>query len=299
MPIFASQLFTTTPPMPNPLNLLGSVSQSFTTKGKFFLLHRAIFFLLTLSFTVASSYPAQAETAETAPPALKEALAQIDAAANRRDASAVMEFYSDRFKNGDGLNRSTLEEALKKFWSNYPQLTYRTELQSWQNEGNGIIAETITYITGTGSNNGMNGKLEATLRSRQRYEGQKIVFSEILAEASQIASGSNPPTVTVNLPEQVSVNQSFSFDAIVKEPLGDDMLLGTAIEEPITPERYTQPSDFELELLSGGGLFKEGKAPEKKENLWISGILIRADGTTTITRRLLVTNGSASRSSSR
>lgn len=240
---------------------------------------------------MAATNPAKAETAETAPPALKEALSQIDAAANRRDASGVMEFYSNNFKNGDGLNRKAMEEALKKFWEHYPQLNYRTELQSWQNEGNAIVAETITYITGSSSSNGVKGKLESTLRSRQRYEGQKIVYSEILAEASQLVSGSNPPTVQVNLPAQVSVNQSFAFDAIVKEPVGDGILLGTAIEEPITPERYSQPSDFELELLPGGGLFKEGKAPEKKENHWISAVLIRADGMTTITRRLLVVNG--------
>ena len=285
--------------MPNPLNLLGLLSQFCSTKAKLFSPHKSIFFLLTLSLTVASAYPVKAETAETAPPALKEALSQIDAAANRRDASGVMEFYSKNFKNSDGLNRKAMEEALKKFWEHYPQLNYRTELQSWQNEGNAIIAETITYITGSSSSNGIKGKLESTLRSRQRYEGQKIVSSEILAEASQVASGSNPPTVQVNLPEQVSVNQQFAFDAIVKEPLGDDMLLGTAIEEPITPERYNQSSDFELELLPGGGLFKEGKAPAKKENSWISAVLIRADGMTTITRRLLVVDGGrGSRSSS-
>jgi hypothetical protein len=285
--------------MANPLNLLGLFSQFCNTKAKLFSPHRSIFFLLTLSLTVTSANPAQAETAETAPPALKEALSQIDAAANRRDASGVMQFYGNNFKNGDGLNRSAMEEVLKKFWEHYPQLNYRTELQSWQNEGNAIVAETITYITGSESSNGMTGKLESTLRSRQRYEGQKIVYSEILAEASQLTSGSNPPTVQVNLPAQVSVNQAFAFDAIVKEPLGDGMLLGTAIEEPITPERYSQPSDFELELLPGGGLFKEGKAPVIKENRWISAVLIRANGMTTITRRLLVVDGGrGSRSSS-
>ena len=285
--------------MPNPLNLLSLLSQFCSTKAKLFSYHKSIFFLLTLSLAVASAYPVKAETAETAPPALKEALSQIDAAANRRDAPAVMQFYSNNFKNGDGLNRSAMEEALKKLWEHYPQLNYRTELQSWQNEGNAIVAETITHITGSGLSNGMKGKLESTLRSRQRYEGQKIVSSEILAEASQLTSGSNPPTVQVNLPDQVSVNQPFAFDAIVKEPLGNDMLLGTVIEEPISPDRYSKPSDFELELLPGGGLFKEGKAPGKKENRWISAVLIRSDGMTTITRRLLVVDGAkGSRSSS-
>ncbi|HEY9599758.1 MAG TPA: nuclear transport factor 2 family protein, partial [Cyanophyceae cyanobacterium] len=223
-----------------------------------------------------------------APPQLKETLAQIDAAANRRDIQSVMQFYNANFKNSDGLTRASMEQALAKLWEQYPQLTYRTELKDWQTQGNNIVAETVTYITGNQEANGTPTKLESTLRSRQRFDNQTIVGQEILSERTQLTSGANPPDVQVLLPEQVRIGQQFNFDVIVKQPLGDDLLLGTALEEPIKPELYTKPSNFELELLPAGGIFKQGKAPLKPENHWVSAILVRGDGITMITQRLQV-----------
>jgi hypothetical protein len=43
--------------------------------------------------------------------------------------------------------------------------------------------------------------------------------------------------------------------------LGDDLLLGTALEEPIKPERLIKPANLKLEILPAGGVFKLGKAP--------------------------------------
>ncbi|NEO47624.1 MAG: nuclear transport factor 2 family protein, partial [Moorea sp. SIO4A3] len=98
----------------------------------------------------------------------------------------------------------------------------------------------------------------------------------------------NPPNVTVKLPEQVRIGQRFNFDAIVTEPLGDDLLLGVAIEESVSPQRYTNPTDIDLESLTAGGIFKVGRAPLLPEDRWISAILIRGDGMIMITRRLHV-----------
>jgi 23S rRNA-/tRNA-specific pseudouridylate synthase len=152
-----------------------------------------------------------------------------------------MQFYSGNFKNSDGLTRSGMEQALTQLWKRYSQLTYRTELQDWKADGNAIVAETITTITGTQQSEGTPMTLQSTLRSRQRLENQKIVQQNILAERTQITSGAKPPTVQVNLPDQVRVGQSYNFDVIVKEPLGDDLLLGTAMDEPIKPELYAKP----------------------------------------------------------
>jgi hypothetical protein len=248
----------------------------------------SVFFLLTVGLTAGWTVNARAESPETAPPQLKDSLTQIDAAANRRDVQGVMQFYAANFKNSDGLNRASLEGALTKLWERYSQLNYRTELQNWKTDGNAIVADTVTRIVGTRNSDGTTMKIESTLRSRQRFEGQKIVQQEILAERSQITSGANPPTVEVNLPEQVRPGQQFNFDVIVKEPLGDSLLLGTAMEESIKPDSYTKPSNFDLDLLPAGGIFKVGKAPIKPENRWISGVLIRGDGMTMITQRLQV-----------
>lgn len=279
--------------MRNPVNLLCRLSQSLPVKAQSFSLKGSLFFLLTVGLTTGWTVKVQAESPDTAPPQLKETLAQIDAAANQRDVEAVLGFYHADFQNSDGLTRATLEQALTQLWERYPELNYRTQLQSWQNEGNGIVAETVTYITGTKLKNGTSHTLESTLRSRQRYEDQKIVYSEILTEQTQITSGANPPRVKVNLPDQVRIGQQFYFDVIVQEPLGDNLLLGTAVEQKIQTDRYTQPSDFDLELLPAGGIFKMGRAPLRQEDHWVSAVLIWGDGMTTITRRLQVVDRSS------
>ena len=274
--------------MYNPATSLRRLSQSLSTNAKSLSWSCSVFFLLTLGLTAGWTLDAQAESPETAPPQLKDVLTQIDAAANRRDVKAIAQFYSANFKNSDGLTRASMEKVLSKFWERYSQVNYRTELRDWKSEGNGIVAETVTHITGTQASDNLSMKLDSTLRSRQRFEGQKIVQQDILAERTQLTSGANPPVVEVNLPEQVRIGQQFNFDVIVKEPLGDGFLLGTALEEPIKPELYTKPADFELELLPAGGIFKVGKAPVRAENRWISAVLIRGDGMTLITQRLQV-----------
>ena len=245
-------------------------------------------FLVTVGLTVGGAKMARSESPETAPPQLKDLLTQIDTAANRRDARGVMQFYSNNFKNSDGLNRGSMEKALTQLWQRYPQLNYRTELKDWKSEGNALVAETVTYITGTKPDSGATLKLESTLRSRQRIENQKIVQQDILAERTQQMSGANPPTVDVQLPEQVRPGQQFSFDVIVKEPLGDNLLLGGALEDAIKPNLYTKPSEFKLDVLPAGGIFKLGKAPTKPQNHWLSAVLVRKDGMTMVTQRLQV-----------
>jgi hypothetical protein len=92
----------------------------------------------------------------------------------------------------------------------------------------------------------------------------------------------------VKLPEQVRVGQEFNFDVIVNEPLGDNLLLGTALEEAIKPDLYSKPTEFDLELLPAGGIFKVGKAPLRPEDRLISAVLIRGDGMIMVTQRLQV-----------
>jgi hypothetical protein len=94
--------------------------------------------------------------------------------------------------------------------------------------------------------------------------------------------------VNFQLPEQVLIGQRFSLDAIVQEPLGNDVLLGAVLEEPINIQSYLESESIDLELLSAGGLFKLGTAPVIPEPRWISAVLIRGDGITMITQRLRV-----------
>ncbi|MDF0553580.1 nuclear transport factor 2 family protein [Kamptonema sp. UHCC 0994] len=229
-----------------------------------------------------------AQAPANAPAELTKLLSEIDAAANSRDVKVLMKFYSQNFTNSDGLNRQSMEKAISQFWQRYSTLNYRTELKSWQAEGNAFIAETETTITGTQKTENREMKLQSTIRSQQRFEGGKVVKQEIVAERNQLTSGENPPTIQMNLPEQVNVGQEYNFDAIVQEPLGNDILIGTALEEPISEKTFFSTSPVELELLASGGVFKVGKAPETPENRWISAILMRQGGITVITQRLRV-----------
>ncbi|MEA5514357.1 nuclear transport factor 2 family protein, partial [Nodularia sp. UHCC 0506] len=202
------------------------------------------------------------------PTELRNLLTQMDRAASQGDIKGVMQLYSPNFIHGDGLNAQSLEKSLIALWKRYPQLRYSTQLQSWKAEGNAIVAETVTNITGLPSANSNNLALNATITSRQRIEGAKIVSQEILSERSLLTSGSKPPQIDVNLPQQVKVGQQYSFDAIVQEPLGDDLLLGTAIEEPVQVSKYLNPTSVDLEALKSGGIFKLGRAPSTPGNRW-------------------------------
>lgn len=223
------------------------------------------------------------------PPAqVTNLLTQMDAAANNRNAQDVVALFADHFTNSDGLTRQTLKEALTNLWKRYPNLTYHTELKSWKPDGRGIQAETVTHITGIQKEGDREFKLNSTLESRQVIENQKIVRQDILNERSQITSGTNPPELKINLPEQVRAGQEFTFDAIVQEPLGDDLLVGTALEEPIKPEGYLDATTVNLEALPSGGIFKVGKAPQNSANQWLSAVVVRHDGITMVTQRLKV-----------
>lgn len=244
-----------------------------------------------MALAIVGSFPMQrvkADSPETAPTELKNVLAQIDTAANNRKLRDVLDFYSPNFTHSDGLTSQTLEQSLGQLWQRYPNLKYQTELVSWKAEGNGIVAETITRLTGTQKVGDRTFNLSSELRAQQRLEGQKIVRQTILGERSEITSGDKPPTVQLTLPDQVKAGQEFTFDAIVQEPLGEDLLLGAALEEPIKPSGYLNPTTVDLEPLSAGGIFKLGRAPAQPDNRWISAVVVRHNGMTMVTQRLQV-----------
>lgn len=230
--------------------------------------------------TTSQAQPAATDAAST--------LAQIDAAANAGDLDQVMQFYSRDFTTPDGMTYATLSETLEELRQRFPDLTYQTEVLSSTSENGAIVAETRTTLTGTEQVGDRPLRLTATLTARQRIENGQIVQQEILSERSQLTSGDRPPSVSINLPEEVKVNEEFAFDAIVEEPLGDRYLMGVALEEAVEPANYLDPAALELELLTAGGLFKSGRAPSTPGDRWISAVLVHEDGMTLITQRMRV-----------
>ncbi len=249
--------------------------------------------LLNLGIISGLVNTAQGENLTTAPDELTEIIAGIEAAANKQNLDKLIEYYGEDFTNTDGLTTDTLAEALTQMWSDYPQLKYSTEIESWSEEGSQLIAETITTIRGVKNTQGRKVRLNSIIKSRQYFQEEKLVRQEILAEQSQLTSGSNPPKVKVVAPEVVKVGAKYSFDLIVNEPLNDQVLLGGVQEEKTASNLYLNPTALELEPLPAGGIYKVATAPLLPDSNWLSAILVRGDGITMITHRVNIQKGQA------
>lgn len=228
------------------------------------------------------------ETAATAPEELTEVIAGIEEAANEKNINGVLEYYSQDFKNSDGLTTATLTEALEQMWQDYSRLQYTTVIDSWSRSGAELVAETTTTVTGVQETKGRQASLKSTIKSRQYFQGEKLVRQEILTEQSQLTSGGNPPKVAIAAPNAVKVGQKYNFDLIVDEPLGEQVLLGAVQEEKTADSLYLNSTLLELEPLPAGGIFKVATAPEVPESNWLSAILVRGDGITMVTHRVNV-----------
>jgi hypothetical protein len=262
--------------------------RNFQTPSTRFFRNLSLSLLLCSGFTLGVASGLRAEKPETAPAELKSLITGIETAANKRDVKRVMEFFSPQFKNSDGLTRETTGKALTHLWERYNDLQYTTTLLSWERSGGKLVAETMTKIEGTGKIQGRKVNIDATIRSRQQFQGNKLVGQDILSERVQLTTGKNPPKLQVKIPERVKVGQEFDFDVIVRDPLGDDLLAGVALDEKVEIDRYLNTKALDLELLQAGGLFKRAKAPATPENRWLSAVLIQGDGMTVVTQRVKV-----------
>lgn len=229
---------------------------------------------------------AKAEPASTAPASLTQLLNQMETAANNEDIGTVRAAYSNDFTTEAGLSASEMAQKLEQLWETYARLDYQIELESWEKQGDAIVAETVTRLRGLRETQGREILLEATLRSRQRIVDGKITSQEMLSERSQVYIGDNAPRVIVNAPDQIQVGEEFNFDVIVREPVGDDILLGAALEEAVAPDNYLNPRELELEILPAGGIYRIGEASSSPGKRWLSAIVIRKDGITLVSQRL-------------
>lgn len=235
---------------------------------------------------------ALADTPDKAPAALVNAIAALDAAASKRDLDAVMNYYEASFKNSDGLTKDKLRSSLETLWQKYSNLQYRTELVKWERIGDGYKAETLTQIEGSRGDGAAKFRLDAKLASTQTYQQRgsswQISSQEILSEGSLLTSGEKPPAVDLRIPSKIGVGREYALDAIVTEPLGNSLLLGTVLEESVSADNYLKEFTVDLEALRSGGVFKIGKAPYSEGDRWISVVLIRENGISITGQRLQV-----------
>ncbi len=240
---------------------------------------------LALCTSIAAGARAQQQEV---PKAVAEIVERTEAASNRRDLDAIVAAFGEDFVRADGLNVESLARGLEELWSRYPRLSYSIELVGWKETEAGLEYETVTRIEGNDARAGQPLRLEALVRSRQQLRKGRIVSQEILVEQTQILLGERPPLVRVSLPETVGVQQSYNFDVIALDPLGSEVLLGAVTEERVDGLNYLGDRDLELEVLSAGGLFQVGTAPEDPSDRWLSAVVARPGGITFIGRRLRV-----------
>ncbi len=243
---------------------------------------------LGLGIGLSSLTPAIAQTGPTSssPESFFQSLA---GAASQKQLPTVLSFYADSFQSQDGLDRQGLSGALEALWQQYPQVQFTSKVMSSQVKDGRTIAEVETRITGSGKRDGHQLQLEGRQISRYTLEQNRIVSETVLSEESRQITGEKPPTVTVQLPERILTGQQFGFDAIVEDPLGDDFLLGSISSSPVSPTGYLKPLLTQrLEALQAGGLFKQARAPQKPGQYWMTALIIRRDGMTSIARRLTV-----------
>lgn len=223
----------------------------------------------------------------TATGEVKALLQQFDSVANQHQVEQLGKIYSPDFSNSDGLTFQQVEEGLQSLWEIYPDLSYSTELQSWRQEGEAVIVETLTRITGNRPWLGKTANLTGEVKSRQTFINQKLVRQEVLSEKMKLTAGEKPPLVNVRLPDNVKPGQQFDFDVILETPLGDDLLAGTAFAQKIDPTSYQlDPAQVKLELLQAGGLFKRVVAGDDPQ--WLSALLVSPDGMVLVTQRLAI-----------
>lgn len=230
----------------------------------------------------------RAESPETLPSNLRSTIAAIEKAANDQDLSKLITFYNDNFTNSDGLTVEVMSQSLEQIWETYPRLLYRTTVESWEQQGDFLVVETLTKMSGSQKDQGRDISLTSTVRSRQFFQNQKIIRQEIISEETELKTGSNPPIVNAIAPETVKVGEKYNFDVIVTEPLGEKVLLGAALEEKASTDLYLNPSSLELEPLSAGGIYKVVTAPLLPDNNWLSAIVVRSDGITMVTKRVKI-----------
>jgi ketosteroid isomerase-like protein len=256
---------------------------------------KALLFLLATSVTAVASVGkpvALAATAEATPPELVNAITSLDSAASKKDINAVMQFYTPNFAHSDGLTRQKLRESLEGLWKRYNNIKYSTEVTKWDRKGNTFTVETVTRVQGTKPGTEGEYKLEARLVSAQVYQvnGSNLQMSrqDILSEKSSITSGEKPPTVELRLPDKIGVGRQYALDAVIPEPLGANLLLGSIIEEEVSSANYLKDTTIELEPLRAGGVFKIGQAPYTTGDRWVSVVLVQETGITISSQRMRV-----------
>ncbi|MGQ9865082.1 MAG: hypothetical protein ACUVSQ_02165 [Pseudanabaenaceae cyanobacterium] len=237
------------------------------------------------------------QTAAGLPSTLIEAIATLDAAASRQDLAATLNLYAADFRHGDGLTKKDLEQGLRSLWQRFGELTYRTTVESWEKDGDTYRVRTRTELKGTQTNNPKADRLtlEGTVVSEQVYRGGnpwQVTSQQVLTEQTRLTAGDRPPELDWRAPQVIGVGRNFALEAVVREPLNTDLLLGAVFEEPIQSQSFTRDRTLDLQPLRAGGLYRIGQAPFRVGDRWVAAVIVRETGMVVVGQRMRVTDRS-------
>ncbi len=215
-------------------------------------------------------------------------------AANQRDLEALMAIYSSNFRHEDGLDFDQTQQALTQIWELYSELAYSAKIKAWRQIGPDYEVTIVTEVEGVQTSARGDFDFKSIQEVRNRYrpdpEGLKLVSQAVVRESNSLKSGTEPPTVSLNLPDAVNPGTTYRLEAIVAEPLRNNVLLGAVLEEPADFEHYLESPSFQLEQLQAGGIFRQVDAPDDLGSSWLSVMFVGSGGITLHSHRVNVTN---------
>lgn len=184
--------------------------------------------------------------------AVKGVLAAQEKFSNAYDLEALSELYSKDFMNADGFTKDLYFDLIKKTWTSYPDIKYRTELKHLTLSGDFAIAEVIDFASATsaGKANSVSdsGLLESSSESvyyLQKFgDTWQIVSDYIVYEKTFLLYGSAKQTqISLTAPVQVPANSQYTASLNIVAPAGN-IVIASIGKENITHPQTIAPEVF-------------------------------------------------------
>ena len=238
--------------------------------------------LLALVWSALMPLPLSAAGA-AAPSAAEGYGSRLEMALNRGDANDLT------YLTGPDLS-GTVQRRYDRFATDFPEALWRVEAMDPLADGQSRLR---VVVSGTGTVDGQNYRLEASQTLAVRIEAGVMVEEDVLEEQTLLRSGTAELPITVQIPDAVLTGSRYDIDVIFEEPLGQAVAAGGLIE--LTPDqRLEQQSPLvQLAPLGGGGLFKQVQAPQRSGVQSWAVMLVHPDGVVTATKQVRVVDTNA------
>ena len=175
--------------------------------------------LLALVWSAVMPLPLSAAGA-AAPSAAEGYGSRLEMALNRGDANDLT------YLTGPDLS-GTVQRRYDRFATNFPEALWRVEAMDPLADGRSRLR---VVVSGTGTADGQNYRLEASQTLAVRIEAGVMVEEDVLEEQTLLRSGTAELPITVQIPDAVLTGSRYDIDVIFEEPLGQAVAAGGLIE---------------------------------------------------------------------